>query len=287
MGRGLFVSFFHMLQKNHTHHLSSTVWLWLLLSCLSISLVSTVSHAQAAESLLDTDGDGIPDLWEVQVYRTDPTLFDTDGDGYGDREEIERGFNPLGNGGLAEADMDRDGLSDRLELLFQTDPTKADSDGDTFLDGIEVTNGFSPTSTERVLLEKSIAIHLNTQRLETRVMNIPIKSYLVSTGLPRTPTPVGTFKVLSKHPRAWSSSAKLWMPYWMQFTHRGHGLHELPEWPGGRKEGANHLGRVASHGCVRLGVGSAKELYDWTPVGTKITVIKPPVVKKTAPIAKK
>jgi lipoprotein-anchoring transpeptidase ErfK/SrfK len=62
------------------------------------------------------------------------------------------------------------------------------------------------------------------------------------------------------------------MPYFMQFTKQGAGLHELPEWPNGKKEGANHLGTPVSHGCVRVGIGVAKKLYDWTPVGTKVVV---------------
>ena len=62
------------------------------------------------------------------------------------------------------------------------------------------------------------------------------------------------------------------MPYWMAFDNRGYGLHELPEWPGGYKEGASHLGHRVSHGCVRLGVGAAKKLYDWAEVGTLVIV---------------
>ncbi len=231
---------------------------------------------QAAGQLNDSDGDGLPDAWEESVYHSNPHVADTDGDGYTDRVEIERGFNPSTTSTLMETDLDHDGLSDRLELLFRTDPTLPDTDGDAFSDGSEVLRGFSPTSTSLVPLEKSIAIHLDTQKLETLVMNIPIRAYVVSTGVPRSPTPIGTYKVLSKSPRAWSSVGRLWMPFWMHFSGRGHGIHELPEWPGGRKEGESHLGKPASHGCVRLGIGPAKELYDWAPIGTRVVVVKPP-----------
>jgi lipoprotein-anchoring transpeptidase ErfK/SrfK len=61
------------------------------------------------------------------------------------------------------------------------------------------------------------------------------------------------------------------MPWWMAFKY-GYGLHELPEWPSGKKEGENHLGIRVSHGCIRLGVGPAKWIYDWTPVGTRVEV---------------
>ena len=233
----------------------------------------------AASSSLDTDGDGLLDVWETSVFMTDPLHPDTDGDHYLDGEEVRNDFNPRGVGKLVDKDTDGDGLVDRNELLFGTDPTVPDTDGDTRLDGAEVYAGFSPTTTEPIALPKSIRVQLDGQYLEQMVMGIPIKQHIVSSGLPRMPTPVGTFKVLSKSPRAWSNAGKLWMPYWMHFSGRGHGLHELPEWPNGRKEGANHLGHPASHGCVRMGVGSAKEVYDWTPVGTPVIVMRkaPPI----------
>ena len=237
--------------------------------------------------ILDTDGDGLPDHWEIQVFHTNPTMQDTDGDRFLDREEVEQGFNPLGKGLLEPTDADMDGLADRLEWLFRTDPSLRDSDGDRFTDGEEVMQAYSPTSSVSVRLPKSLNIYLDTQRLEMRVMNIPIKSFIASAGLPRTPTPVGTFKVLSKSPKAWSSSARLWMPYWMHFSGRGHGIHELPEWPNGKKEGADHLGRAASHGCVRLGIGSAKEAYEWSPIGTPVIVQKKTPKQVVTPVLKK
>lgn len=170
-------------------------------------------------------------------------------------------------------DTDGDGLLDIHERKFGTDPTNKDTDGDTFEDGLEILMAYSPTSTEPIRLEKSIYISLKTQTMEKRVGGIAVKAFKISGGLPRTPTPTGEYKVLNKHPRAWSRSAKLWMPYWMAFTTRGHGLHELPEWPGGKKEGANHLGKPASHGCVRMGIGAAQEIYEWAPVGTRITIV--------------
>ena len=248
--------------------LGGVVAVVVLVFCISVSVGTAASLAQ------DMDQDGLPDIWEAMVYRTNPALADTDSDGYPDRVEMLNGYNPIGEGRLVEGDYDHDGLSDRLELVFETDPTLVDTNGDGKNDGQQLRDGVSPTSTIPVLLQKSLFIHLKTQKLDMRVNNVTIASYPVSTGLPRTPTPVGTFKVLQKNPRAWSNSAKLWMPYWMHFSGRGHGVHELPEWPGGRKEGENHLGKVASHGCIRLGVGAAKAVYDWSPVGTPIVVSK-------------
>jgi len=97
-------------------------------------------------------------------------------------------------------------------------------------------------------------------------------SYKVSTGKKGMNTPTGTFQILSKNRRAWSAHYGLYMPWYMGFTTMGHGIHELPEWPNGYKEGTNHLGVPVSHGCVRLGVGPAKVVYDFSQKGTTVVV---------------
>lgn len=170
-------------------------------------------------------------------------------------------------------DTDHDGLTDQQETLFGTNPMNPDTDADGYPDGVEVRAGYSPTSTGPVHLPKSIRIILHDQTLHQEVMHIAISSFPVSTGIASMPTPKGTFRVLNKTPRAWSRAGGLWMPWWMHFSGRGHGIHELPEWPNGKKEGAAHLGHAASHGCVRLGVGPAKQVYDWTPIGTPVIIV--------------
>lgn len=50
----------------------------------------------------DTDGDGLSDKAEIDVWKTDPTVVDSDGDGYGDGFEVINGYNPAGPGPLEE-----------------------------------------------------------------------------------------------------------------------------------------------------------------------------------------
>jgi hypothetical protein len=102
-----------------------------------------------------------------------------------------------------------------------------------------------------------------------------VDAYLISSGKRGMETPTGTYYTQNKVPRAWSRAYGLYMPNWMALVSSGSiGIHELPEWPGGYKEGANHLGTPVSHGCIRLGEGAAKRVYDWADLGTTVIVHK-------------
>ena len=240
------------------------------LACVLACLVLRPAPLMAAE---DPDQDGLTDVWEA-VFQTNPGRADTDGDGFSDGEEIRQGFDPRQSGGirLKDTDVDEDGLSDRFELLFETDPRAKDTDADGYLDGQEIAQGYDPRASNGKALAKRVLVDLSEQKLFQELGGVVIASHVVSSGKASTPTPVGAFTILNKHQRAWSRSAKLWMPYWMAFRADGYGFHELPEWPGGKKEGKAHLGTPVSHGCVRIGEGVAKTLYDWTPVGTKVVI---------------
>jgi len=125
----------------------------------------------------------------------------------------------------------------------------------------------------RIATGKYIDINLSQQIMTTFENGKMLDAHLISSGKRGMDTPKGTFKIYNKAPRPWSKAYSLFMPYWMAFTPSGsYGLHELPEWPGGYKEGANHLGTPVSHGCVRLGVGPAKIVYDWVEIGMPVVI---------------
>jgi hypothetical protein len=229
-----------------------------------------------AETLADADNDGIPDIWETQVFQTDPNKADTDGDGYSDLTEIKNGFDPLDkklNAKLKDGDFDKDGLSNQLELLFGTDPTNVDSDGDGYKDGEEVKAGYDPGSSVAVKLKKHIEVSLAKQELSYFLGKVQVGKFITSTGSKAHPTPPGTYIIANKNLNAWSNSAKLWMPFWMGLKGTKYGIHELPYWPNGVREGESDLGKPASGGCIRLGrKGEAKTLYNWAEVGTAVVV---------------
>lgn len=118
---------------------------------------------------------------------------------------------------------------------------------------------------------KYVDVDLAKQKLCTVEGNNILSCYTVSSGKASMPTPTGTFTIQNKNPRAWSAKYGLYMPWWQAFN-GPYGLHELPEWPGGHKEGENHLGIPVSHGCVRLGIGAAEAVYNWTDIGTPVYI---------------
>lgn len=95
--------------------------------------------------------------------------------------------------------------------------------------------------------------------------------YEVSTGQIGMPTPVGKFKISKKETNHWSTTYRLYMPFALRFL-PGFYIHELPYWPSGYREGTNHLGTRVSHGCIRLGIGPAKAVFDFAEIGTPVVI---------------
>ena len=62
------------------------------------AVAAPVATPVAAAS--DTDGDGLTDDDEANVYGTDATVVDTDGDGAGDGDEVAAGTDPLDPGSV-------------------------------------------------------------------------------------------------------------------------------------------------------------------------------------------
>lgn len=87
---------------------------------------------------LDSDGDGLLDLDEINFYGTDPAIPDTDGDGLLDGTEILMAEENAGScPDPLVFDSDGDTLGDGMEVAMGTNPCNADSDGDTIPDNID------------------------------------------------------------------------------------------------------------------------------------------------------
>lgn len=128
---------------------------------------------------------------------------------------------------------------------------------------------------EQGLGDRYILVDLSRQVLQAYDHGARVMEAVVSTGSRTHATPKGKFAIRNKATMAFSKVSELYMPFWMAFTKQdGHwlGFHELPEYPDGTKEGAEHLGQPFSGGCVRLGIGEAEQFYNWAQVGDPVLV---------------
>jgi len=113
---------------------------------------------------------------------------------------------------------------------------------------------------------KWIDINLATQGLVAYEGQRPVYWATVSTGLARTPTVKGRFRIYSKY-RSTTMAGPGYrytnVPYVM-FFHRGYSIHGC-YWH-------NNFGQPMSHGCVNMRIIDAQWLYNWAPVGTLVVV---------------
>ena len=110
-------------------------------------------------------------------------------------------------------------------------------------------------------------INLSSQRMAVFVNGAPRYNWPVSTARPGYRTPTGTFKptALVRYHRS-SIYEGSPMPYSIFFL-RGYAIHGSYE--------VKHLGRPASHGCIRLHPSNAAALYSLVQrYGTGNTLIK-------------
>lgn len=226
---------------------------------------------------VDTDGDGIIDAHEIEIYGTDPSSADTDGDGYSDSIEIASGYSPIDNRPLKlnQLDSDKDGLWDDWELALGTNLNNADTDGDGYGDGLEMANGYDPRETSVNKVEKRIKIDISTQTLSYYYADTELESFKISSGLPGTPTPKGTFKVLKKRPQVQYGGQNF--DYYYPNT-KWNLLFKYGSWGNYYIHGAywhDNFGNKMSHGCVNVPYTEEKmgRLYDWADLGTNIEIL--------------
>jgi LysM repeat protein len=111
-----------------------------------------------------------------------------------------------------------------------------------------------------------IDVSLSAQRVTAYQGNTPVRSTLVSTGLPRTPTPTGQYRIYVKYVSSLMSGPGYYLPnvpYAMYF-YRGYSLHGT-YWH-------SNFGHPMSHGCINLPTPEAQWLFNWASVGTLVKI---------------
>jgi lipoprotein-anchoring transpeptidase ErfK/SrfK len=125
--------------------------------------------------------------------------------------------------------------------------------------------------------EKKLLVDLSDQKLFIMLDGQVIREFRVSTGGYKTPTPKGDYTIkLKQEVRVSGKAPHYIMPKFMWFREGGYGFHALPSLgsDGGVfwTEAKDHIGRPVSHGCIRLLPEDADFLYEFTDLGTKVTV---------------
>lgn len=153
-----------------------------------LASLKAVKPLNETKSSSDSDNDGISDDIEKMIG-SDPNKADSNSDGFSDGVELNLGYNPAGKGVLSKSDLllaniagledkdgntvivdsDKDGITDRQELILGTSSFNPDTDEDGFSDAEEITNGFNPLINAK---EKDDKIKLENPALsEAQVAN--------------------------------------------------------------------------------------------------------------------
>lgn len=174
---------------------------------------------------------------------------------------------------LQSMDTDLDGLSDYDEKnIYKTNAKIADTDGDSYSDGIEVKAGYDPNVVSDEKAVKSIKVSLSEQTLTYFLGPYAIKTFKISSGLKRTPTPKGEFSILKKRPLVTygSKTGSYYYPNtkWnllFKYGSKGNLYIHGAYWH-------DKFGQPMSHGCINVSYEDVEELYNWADEGVKVTI---------------
>jgi LysM repeat protein len=111
-----------------------------------------------------------------------------------------------------------------------------------------------------------IDVNLSAQQLTAYEGNTPVRSTLVSTGLARTPTLTGQYRIHVKYASTLMSGPGYYLPNvpYAMYYDRGYSIHGT-YWH-------SNFGHPMSHGCINLPTPEAQWLFNWASVGTLVNI---------------
>ena len=159
----------------------------------SVPFVVTKTEDEYSVDFLDSDGDGLPDIYENMIG-TDLNNPDTDGDGLTDYQEVYiTGTDPTKYDSVtdgvsdADADPDEDGLTNAQEIELGTDPQNDDTDGDGLKGGEEVndyhTDPLNP-DTDRDGLPDGDEPHIGLDPSDPETFEVPDADFVFEQSIP-------------------------------------------------------------------------------------------------------
>lgn len=125
-------------------------------------------------------------------------------------------------------------------------------------------------------VQKRIVIDDSEKKLYMLEDGHEIYSMPISLGRPQARTRFGEFEILDKLGTVWSVW-DIWLPYWMGIYFAGpseNGIHGLPYDNAGNVYWEKSIGKQnVTYGCVMPHDDDMKRLYEWTDVGTPVSII--------------
>jgi len=114
--------------------------------------------------------------------------------------------------------------------------------------------------------ERWFDINLTTQRMYAYDGDKLIKTFVVSTGLPGTPTVTGRFRVYVKYTSTLMTGPGYYLPNvpWTMYFYDGYGIHGT-YWH-------NNFGHPMSHGCINMRNEDAQWAFGFASVGTLVNI---------------
>ncbi|MBE7033098.1 MAG: LysM peptidoglycan-binding domain-containing protein [Ruminococcaceae bacterium] len=106
-----------------------------------------------------------------------------------------------------------------------------------------------------------IIINIMAKRLTVYRGGSIFREYIIATGKPETPTPVGNFEIVNKEIDPGG-------PYgtrWLGLSAKGYGIHGT--------NNPSSIGTAASNGCIRMYNEDIESLFDITVVGTPVRIL--------------
>jgi lipoprotein-anchoring transpeptidase ErfK/SrfK len=120
-----------------------------------------------------------------------------------------------------------------------------------------LTDGYHQETAFPTTTEKWIDVDLSEQRVVAYEGRDPVRAFLVSSGLPRTPTVTGEFRIRMKVRSQTMSGPGYYLPNveWVQYFYEDYAFHGT-YWH-------NNFGQPMSSGCVNMTNEDAQWLFDW------------------------
>jgi lipoprotein-anchoring transpeptidase ErfK/SrfK len=114
--------------------------------------------------------------------------------------------------------------------------------------------------------ERWFDINLSAQRMYAYNGSKLVKTFVISTGLPATPTITGRFRVYVKYTATLMAGPGYYLPNvpWTMYFYSGYGIHGT-YWH-------NNFGTPMSHGCVNMKNVDAAWAFNFASVGTLVNI---------------